>query len=259
MSSPHGSIPSIRSDLMTIPSERPPSERSSLGGPSVIITDDINCLLQYLHGLEGDRQRDNQGIHDHLGEIQNKLRSLADYMHEKEASAVLPPAQFKNQSVGGSSVVSRPSPCEAPPPIPPTVTSKASPRLSPIPLSPPPPRPDTPTSLSDTISFLSSYHSDDFSLMESELFIEQPPSLSSTPSIIFNTVISVKLSLIQDTPFDAHITVSSLIRRISVSDLHRNHTTTSPYLRIPYPVSGLERDSQTQSIWHRSRSAEPHP
>ena len=61
ISSPHGSIPSIRTDLMTIPSERPQSKRWSSERPSVIITDDSNHLLQYLHGLEGDRQRDNQG------------------------------------------------------------------------------------------------------------------------------------------------------------------------------------------------------
>jgi hypothetical protein len=57
-----------------------PSERSSLESerPNVIITDDINCLLQYPHGLEGNRQRDNQGVQDHLGDIQNELRGLAD-------------------------------------------------------------------------------------------------------------------------------------------------------------------------------------
>jgi hypothetical protein len=165
---------------MTILSERPPSERPPSERPSVIITDDINRLLQHLHGLEGDRQRDNQGIHDHLGEIQNELRDLADYIHEKEAPAVLPPIQFKDQSVGGS-VVSRLSPREAPPPIPLPVTGKASPRFVPIPLTPPPHRPGTPSSLSSSISFLSSYHSDDLSLMESEPFIQQPPSLSSTP------------------------------------------------------------------------------
>jgi hypothetical protein len=93
--------------LITIPSERPLSDKSSSERPSVIITDDINRFLQYLHGLEGDRQRDNQGIHDHLREIQNELRGLVDCIHEKEAQAVLPPAQFKDQSVGGSSVVSR--------------------------------------------------------------------------------------------------------------------------------------------------------
>jgi hypothetical protein len=127
---------------MIIPSERPLSERSSLERPSVIITDDINRLLQYLHGLEGDRQRDNQGVHDHLGKIQNELRGLADYIHEKEAPAVLPPAQFKDQSVGASSVVSRLSHREAPPSVPPTVTDKASPGL--VSLTPPPHRPGTP-------------------------------------------------------------------------------------------------------------------
>src|SRR6266446_2463340 len=168
LTSPRGSIPSIRSDLMTIPSERPPSERPPSERHSVIITDDINRLLQYLHGLEGDRQRDNQGIHDHLGEIQNELRGLGDYLHEKEAPAVLPPVQR------------RLSPREAPP-ILPTVTERASPRLVPIPLTPPPRSPRSPSSLSSSVSFLSSYHSDDLSLMESEPFIKQPPSLSSTP------------------------------------------------------------------------------
>ena len=108
------SIPSIHYDLMTVPSER----------PSVIIADDINRLLWYLHGLEGDRRRGNQGIHDHLGEIQNELCSVADYIHDKDAPAVLPPVQFKDQSVGGRSVVSRVSPREAPPPNPPTVTAR---------------------------------------------------------------------------------------------------------------------------------------
>jgi hypothetical protein len=79
-----------------IPSpERPPSER-----PSVIITDDIIHLLQDLHGLEGDRQRDNQGIHDHPEEVQNELRGLADHIH-KEVPAVLPPDWFNHQSIGG--------------------------------------------------------------------------------------------------------------------------------------------------------------
>ncbi|KAH9019155.1 hypothetical protein EDB84DRAFT_1625461 [Lactarius hengduanensis] len=150
-------------------SERPPSE-----GPSVIITDDINRLLQYLHGVENDRQRDNQGVHDHLGEIQNELRNLADYMHEKEVPQVvpLPPVHLKDRSIGGSSVVSFGKPRGAPdyPSFPPTVTGKASPRVIAIPLTPPPRSPRSPSSLSSSISFLSSHHSDNFSLMESEPF-----------------------------------------------------------------------------------------
>ena len=183
LTSPRGSIPSI-SDLITIPSERAPSEMPPPERPSVIITDDINRLLQYLHGLEGDRQRDNQGVHDHLGEIQNELRNLADYIHEKDAPApVLPLGQYKDRSVGGS-VISLPEPSEVLEylDMPPTVTGKA--RLVPIPLSPPPHTPSSPSSLSSIISFLSSHHSDDLSLMEGEPFIPEPTpstSISSSP------------------------------------------------------------------------------
>jgi hypothetical protein len=76
-----------------------PSER-----PSVIITDDINRLLQYIHGLEGERQRDNQGIYNHLGEIQKELRGhppshLLPYLlsgnalsgHTRDCMCVTPP------------------------------------------------------------------------------------------------------------------------------------------------------------------------
>ena len=121
MTSPRGCTPSIRSDLRTKPSEKAPTERPESERPSVIITDDINRLLQYLHGLAGDRRRDSQGVHDHLGEIQNGLRDLADYIHEKEPPTALPPFQLKDQSVGEDSVVSRCSPHGAPdyPEVPP--------------------------------------------------------------------------------------------------------------------------------------------
>ena len=95
MTSPRGSTPSIRSELLTIPSERSSTETPS-ERPTVIITDDINRLLQYLHGPENDRQRDSQGVHNHLGEIQNELRDLADYIHEKEPPAT--PLQFSSSS-----------------------------------------------------------------------------------------------------------------------------------------------------------------
>ena len=97
-----------------IPSERPPSERPpSDSERSVIITDDINRLLQYLHGLEGDRQRDNQGVHDHLREIQNELHGLRITFTRTRRKL-----QFKDQPVGGGSGVSQPSPHEAPLPFP---------------------------------------------------------------------------------------------------------------------------------------------
>jgi hypothetical protein len=82
---------------------------------SIIITDGVNRLLQYLHVLDGVRQRDNQGIHDHLGELQNELHDLADYMRRKEAPEVVPPpVELKGRSVGGSNIVSRREPRGAP-------------------------------------------------------------------------------------------------------------------------------------------------
>ena len=67
-------------------------------------------LLQYLHGLENHRQHDDQGLHDHLGEIQHELRDLADYIREKEVLTVIPPVRFKDHSAGGSSIISLPKP-----------------------------------------------------------------------------------------------------------------------------------------------------
>jgi hypothetical protein len=155
----------ICSDLRTKSSERPP-----FGRPSVIITDENNHL-QYFHGSECDRQGDNQGIHDHLGVIQNEFLDLADY--------ILSSCSAQGPVCWRSRVVSRLSPGKAPdhPPIPPTVTGKASPRLSAHPQSVDTPStyPTVSDSLSSAISFLSFYHSDDFSFMESEPFVQQTP------------------------------------------------------------------------------------
>lgn len=97
---------------------------------------------------------------------------------------VPPPVPRKDRSVGGSSIISR-SPMgprdflQATPRPPP-------PRLIPIPLTPPPMRISSPDTISDTMSFLSSHHSDDLSLMESESYPPMPTSPSwpsdSSPS-----------------------------------------------------------------------------
>ena len=114
MSSPRGSVPSIHSNLMTIPSEIVPSEQA----PS-----------EWAASVENDRQRDNQGVHDHLGEIQNELRDLADYIHKEVPQPVQRPMRFKYRSIGGSTVLSFLELCGAPdyPSKPPTETGKASP------------------------------------------------------------------------------------------------------------------------------------
>ncbi|KAA1474371.1 hypothetical protein DENSPDRAFT_882747 [Dentipellis sp. KUC8613] len=118
MSTPHSDAPSIHS-LETIASQ----------GPREIVTHDVNRLLEFLNRVEGLREEDNQGLHDHLNDIQDDPRDIA------------------------------------------------------IPLTPPPLRPLSPTasSLSSVGSFLPSYHSDDFSLMESESYPIRD-SLPSSPS-----------------------------------------------------------------------------
>jgi hypothetical protein len=53
------------------------------------------------------------------------------------------------------------------------------PHMVPIPLTPPPERIPSPSSFTTSVSFLSSHHSDDYSLMESESY---PPAGRSSPS-----------------------------------------------------------------------------
>ena len=95
-----------------------------------------------------------------------------------------PPVPRKDRSVGGSSIISRSpmGPREAL-----QVTPRPThPRLIPIPLTPPPMRIPSPDTISETMSFLSSHHSDDLSLMESEPYPAMPTSPSwpsdSSPS-----------------------------------------------------------------------------
>jgi hypothetical protein len=243
MTSPRGSVPSIHSDWMTIPSERPPSER-----PSVIITDDINRLLQHLHGLENDRQRDNQGIHDHLGEIQNELRNLADYIREKEGPAVVLPVNYKDRSVGGSSVISLPEPRGAPeyPSEPPVVAGKASPRLIPIPLTPPPPRPDSPSSWSSSISFLSSHHSDDLSLMETEPFIQQPSSPTPSTPISSSPPSSSISSSPSSSPSSRTLPLTPISQSPPSSGEYLSRTSPTPSVvssATVRPAAGIDREA----------------
>jgi hypothetical protein len=123
--------------------------------------------------------RNNQGVHDHLGEIPNKLCDLADYIHKEILQPVPPPVHLKDRSIGGSSVLSFLEPHRAPdyPTKPPSDTGKANPEDIAIPLTPLPCSPHSPSSLSSTISFLLSHHSDDDCLLESELLESEPSVL----------------------------------------------------------------------------------
>ena len=106
------------------------------------------------------------------------------YPVASRAPEVPPPVPRKDRSVGGSSIISRS-------PVGPREALQATPRptpprLIPIPLTPPPIRIPSPDTVSETMSFLSSHHSDDLSLMESEPYPAMPTSPSwpsdSSPS-----------------------------------------------------------------------------
>ncbi|KAH9829236.1 uncharacterized protein C8Q71DRAFT_443152 [Rhodofomes roseus] len=208
ITTPRGDIPSIRSTVETIPSE----------APSTILTHDVNRLLQYLNDIDTQRGAENREMAHNIEDIRHLLEELRDNQRELSvtvpppmqpapptlrevirevpvpipapAPEVPPPVPRKDRSVGGSSIIST-TPVR-PTPIRPGESLEATPRLTrprliPIPLTPPPlrirlPSPDTTISLSD--SFLSSHHSDDFSLMESEGYPAMPtsPSWPSEPS-----------------------------------------------------------------------------
>ncbi|KAI9428864.1 hypothetical protein H4582DRAFT_2066326 [Lactarius indigo] len=72
MSSPQArnTVAPVHSDLLTIPckvalSKRAPSKQTRSERP-------LSKRPRYLHGIENDRQHNNQGVHDHLGDIQNE-------------------------------------------------------------------------------------------------------------------------------------------------------------------------------------------
>ena len=148
--------------------------------------------------MDRSRGAENAGLRDDVRQIRDLLTGLRDDLGRREEQ---PP--HSDRSVGGASpilesppVVTAPYEVEVPAvpsvpkapvqdirDIPSTPTPK--PRAQPIiELSPPRIRSRSPDSLSETMSFLSSHHSDDFSLIESESYPIRPssPSWSSEES-----------------------------------------------------------------------------
>jgi hypothetical protein len=117
---------------------------------------------------------------DGIRAIRDELGDLADYLRSRDIAPPVPPK--KERPIGKASVASSD----------PLIASRG---MAPIPLSPPPLRaqaPDSPGSISSGLSFLSSHHSDDYSLMESESYpprsppwdtVGPPSSASSGPSL----------------------------------------------------------------------------
>ncbi|KAK7678727.1 hypothetical protein QCA50_018309 [Cerrena zonata] len=196
VSTPRGDIPSIRDSLLTVP-----SEQSRSPGPSHILTHDVNVLLRHLHELEETRGPQIQEILENVRTIRDNVIEL---MEERQSREVIvehiervrevedlpPPVPMKDSAAGGdseiSSVRSAASRRIAPSPLPRSAQRPSTtPRLIPIPVTPPPMRKRlaSPDTLTETMSFLSSHHSDDFSLMESESYPGRAPSPSwSSPS-----------------------------------------------------------------------------
>ena len=215
ITTPRGDIPSIMSALETVPSEAPSTilthdvnrllqylndidtQRGAENREMARNIEEIRHLLEELR----DSQRDipmgfpvpappplppqqqplppppppPQPQSPSVVTVREIIREIP-YPVASRAPDAPPPVPRKDRSVGGSSIISRS-------PMGPRESLQATPRptpprLIPIPLTPPPIRIPSPDTVSETMSFLSSHHSDDLSLMESESY----PAIPTSPS-----------------------------------------------------------------------------
>ena len=151
ISTPYSNAPSIISQLETVPSTLSEPERR----PSEIFTHDVNRLLEYMHSLDGIRNGQHGDLLAHLDRIEGGVKDLVAAIKEKDKECP-PPVPLKDVSVGRSTPApSTPMPA---PPSSPSVTY----------LSVPPERPSSPSSITTSVSWLSSHHSDDYTLMPIE-------------------------------------------------------------------------------------------
>jgi hypothetical protein len=152
ISTPQSNIPSLRSDLDTVSSVSEPLSRG------------ISRVLERLNDLDRARGMENRDLADNVRSVRDELANLADFLHGRP-----PPVPKKDSSLprSGSSLGSGRD----------RALAVREPR-GPI-------YPSSPSSLSSSISFMSSHHSDDYSLMESESYPGPhwpPSSPSSSPS-----------------------------------------------------------------------------
>lgn len=250
VTTPRGSSPSIRSVIETEESEVLPVI------PRQANVDDIDKLMNYLGDLERGRGADNDTTQANLKELRDLLGNLVDELRPP------PPVPHKDSGVGSGSVVSRVEPAAPAPPAPPAPPAHpAGPRpvireprpeyplqprgmpvieMSPVPsepkaiyISPPRRRGGSPSTLSDTESFLSSHHSDDWSLMESESYPAIPRSASWSSS---------EPSSPESSPSSSSVS----IRGRSVSDMD-----VSPRMQMPVPHPASPTESTTSSVTAR--------
>ncbi|KAF8556599.1 hypothetical protein OG21DRAFT_1482945 [Imleria badia] len=204
---PQTNQPSIHSELETVPTQTH-TERTD------VITHEIDRLLHHIHELDHVRGQESHEIAENVRIIRDELYDLSEYVRthlvETERVVVMeperpePPAVFRrDQSVTAMSVVSERrdrsvdvmSVASEPRVTP--AGPRSHPGLRPMLLSPPPTRALSVSSRSSVSSFLSSHHSNDFSLLgldevEVEMAPSSPawqsepssPSSDLTPSII---------------------------------------------------------------------------
>ena len=232
LSTPRGDTPSIASNLETVATD----------APSHILTHDVNRLLQYLHDVNEARGAENKDLADNIQDIKGTLEDLEALLRDRMFPERPPPVPHKDIAVGGSIISSR-----SPRPqsvvrevLPQRVVADVHPgRVTPdgrpiprivraISISPPPMRgksPPSPASLSESMSFLSSHHSDDLSLMESESY---PMEMQESPSWPSSSPVSSPESSTSSSPVSAP--PSSLTPTEQLSEL-------GPRLSVPIPLS----------------------
>jgi hypothetical protein len=147
IATPRGDIPSIHSQIRTTISE-PPGQ---------IITHDVNRLLQYLHEITAQRDQQHGELTEHIRAIEDELLDLSDYLRLREDFAPASPSiPVVDEGIASVSQSARATPLGPRAP-------SSQPQLTTISL-PPGRRIPSPSSVSSSMSFLSSHHSDDFSL-----------------------------------------------------------------------------------------------
>ncbi|KAI6145311.1 hypothetical protein BKA82DRAFT_4312648 [Pisolithus tinctorius] len=185
---PVSPAPSISVSFPT-PSARVPSIHSTLETvPDVIetetVTHDIERILEQIRELDHFRSEETHDIAENVRTIRDELRALSEFLRTRQASTERiivcerppqpPPVVHRDRSVGGSSIISEPR------------VAPAGPRerlgLIPIDVTPPLRRAPSIVSSDSGISYLSSHHSDDLSLMVEEEELGEEYDIPGSPS-----------------------------------------------------------------------------
>lgn len=155
ISTPRGDTPSIH----TLDSQRTPTMSVASIRTDRSISNDIRRLADELHRMDDVRGEENRELVDHIQALRHELHDLSEYLR-RTPSPILH-ADKRDQKVGGSSLLS---------------VDHATPK-GPTELSVPTP---TGTNLSransiasSMVSYLSSHHSDDFSLYGGSPVVEE--------------------------------------------------------------------------------------